>query len=570
MSMIDLGVILLFTILVVGCGLSFSSSGKNMKSFYSAGGALPWWMSGLSLFMSFFSAGTFVVWGSIAYSAGWVAVMIQWTMCIAGLIVGCLIAPRWRQANVLTAAQFIKERVGLRVQKIYTAIFLTIATFSTGAFLYPIGKMVEVSTGISLSAVIIGIGLLILLYTAVGGLWAVIVTDILQFVVLTAAVIIVVPLALDRVDGFSGFIQGAPEGFFNLTNEEYSWGFLFAFGLYNLFFIAGNWAYVQRYTCVEKTRDAKKVGWLFSILYLVSPLVWMIAPMIYRTINPELGGNADEGAYLLMCKEVLPMGMLGLMLGGMIFATSSSINSALNITSGVITNDVFKVIYPNSEQKTLVRFGRIITVLLGLITISIALLVPYMGGVVEVVMTLAALTGGALYLPPVWLLFSKYQTGKSILITSGLSLTINLVFKFVTPTLFGLSLGRAEEMLLGVLGPVVILSLFEIKGRLTGRVSASYEAYQQIVKQKAEQESQEAPAPAMAAEKSDNHRGIMVIGLGVTSIGAIMLGLAIIASHGQYVVGIVALITTLIGAAITLNGRSNAKRVKQQVGFDQA
>ena len=118
MNAIDISVIILFTILVVGCGLSFSSSGKNMKSFFSAGGALPWWMSGLSLFMSFFSAGTFVVWGSIAYKHGWVAVTIQWTMCLAGIIIGFFIAPKWQKTRVLTAAEFIKDRLGLKVQKV--------------------------------------------------------------------------------------------------------------------------------------------------------------------------------------------------------------------------------------------------------------------------------------------------------------------------------------------------------------------------------------------------------------------------------------------------------------------
>ena len=97
MSNIDIAVILIFTLLVFICGMSFSKAGKNMKSYFAAGGALPWWMSGLSLFMSFFSAGTFVVWGSIAYSSGWVAVTIQWTMCIAGVIIGFFIAPKWQK-----------------------------------------------------------------------------------------------------------------------------------------------------------------------------------------------------------------------------------------------------------------------------------------------------------------------------------------------------------------------------------------------------------------------------------------------------------------------------------------
>src|SRR5680860_647978 len=136
MHNLDIAVIVVFTLLVFMCGLSFSKSGKNMKSFFAAGGALPWWMSGLSLFMSFFSAGTFVVWGSIAYNSGWVAISIQWTMCIAGLIIGLFIAPKWQKTKSLTVAEFITDRLGYNTQKIYTYLFLLISVFTTGAFLY--------------------------------------------------------------------------------------------------------------------------------------------------------------------------------------------------------------------------------------------------------------------------------------------------------------------------------------------------------------------------------------------------------------------------------------------------
>ena len=379
MHNIDITVLIIFTLLIFACGLSFSKSGKNMKSFFAAGGALPWWMSGLSLFMSFFSAGTFVVWGSIAYTSGWVAITIQWSMCIAGLVIGFFIAPKWQKTKSLTVAEFITDRLGYNTQKIYTYLFLLISVFTTGAFLYPVAKIVEVSTGIPIYTSIIVLGTLILIYTAVGGLWAVIVTDVLQFVVLTAAILIVVPLSLNKVGGMSNFISKAPENFFTMVNEEYSWTFIVAFGLYNLLFISGNLANVQRYTSVSYPKDAKKVGWLFGGLYLFSPLIWMLPPMIYRVLNPELTGLADEGAYLLMCKEVLPVGMLGLMLGGMVFATSSSVNTTLNISAGVFSNDIYRHFRPNSSGDTLVKVGRISTIALGLITIVIALLVPVMG-----------------------------------------------------------------------------------------------------------------------------------------------------------------------------------------------
>lgn len=561
MGIIDLSVIGIFTLLVLGCGMSFSNAGKNMKSFFSAGGALPWWMSGLSLYMSFFSSGTFVVWGSIAYTEGWVAITIQWTMCLAGFIIGFYIAPRWQKTRVVTAAEFIRIRLGGRYQKIYASIFLAISVLSTGAFLYPVAKLLEVSTGAPLAATIVVLGIIILAYTAVGGLWAVIVTDILQFVVLAAAVIIVVPLSLDMIGGIGNFVEKAPEGFFNLVNDEYTWAFIFAFGLYNLFFIAGNWAYVQRYTSVGSEKDAKKVGWLFGGLYTISPVIWMLAPMIYRAMQPDLQGLSDEGAYLLMCKEVLPVGMMGLMLGGMIFATSSSINTSLNIAAGVITNDVFKQLKPNASQAQLVKVGRIATILLGFITIVVALLVPKLGGIVEVVMSLAALTGGALFLPPIWLLFSKYQTGQSILTTSLVTLALNGFFKFVTPALFEFSLTRAQEMMLGVLAPVVLLSVFEIILRSRGKEAEQYQNYLRVRDEKAKQD---ATAEVQEEATSENKKGVRVIGTGIAATGTIMLGLSFVADKGVLIVALMGGFILLVGGLILFKSRP-IKVVNQEV-----
>ncbi len=93
MTQLDYITIIIFVIGVIAAGTFFSSTGASMKGFFAGGGNVPWWISGLSLFMGFFSAGTFVVWGSIAYSQGVVAITIQLTMAAAGLAVGTLVAP---------------------------------------------------------------------------------------------------------------------------------------------------------------------------------------------------------------------------------------------------------------------------------------------------------------------------------------------------------------------------------------------------------------------------------------------------------------------------------------------
>ena len=538
--------------------MSFRRQKANLKTYFAAGGAMPWSISSLSLFMSFFSAGTFVVWGSIAYEYGMVAISIQLTMCLGGLLVGYLIAPAWRKTGSLTAAEFIRNRLGKKTQQFYTYLVLFISLGYTGAFLYPVARIINVSTGWSITGSIIGLGLLIILYTAAGGLWAVVITDVLQFVVLTAAVLIVVPLALERVGGFTSFAETVPSDFFHLTNGEYTWTFLLAFSIYNGIFIGGNWAYVQRYTSVKDAKSARKVGYLFSLLYLVSPFLWMIPPMLYRAIGSDLSGLENEGAYLLMCEAVLPAGMIGLMLGGMIFATASSVNTTLNLASAIFTNDLFKIFKPQASEKQVMSVARMATVIFGLGTIGVALLVPAAGGIVEVVLSIGAVTGCSLYGPPIWALFSKRHTAVSILACTLMSLAINLFFKFGSPLLFDLSLDRSGEMLIGALLPFSLLAAYEVYAWTRHKISDEYVSY---IQKKQNQTADQLLEDTMQSEK-ENSFGLKVLSYTLSAIGLLVGMLGVIANSNEWLVAGMGLLIIVAGQLIGC--RQKTKTIKSE------
>ena len=541
MSEIDYIVIIVFSVVIVLAGLAFRNRGSDMKSYFAAGGAVPWSISGLSLFMSFFSAGTFVVWGSIAYELGWVAITIQMAMCLGGFLVAYIMAPAWRKTNSLTAAEFVRDRLGDRTQKFYTYLILILSLAYTGAFLYPVAKIVNVSTGFPITTCVILLGLLILLYTVVGGLWAVIITDVLQFVILTAAVFIVVILSVKSVGGFNSFVERVPENFFDWTSGEYSWWFIAAFAVYNTIFIGGNWAYVQRYTSVKDVKSAKKVGLTFGWLYLLSPFIWMLPPMIYRVLNPSLSGLENEGAYLLICKEVLPIGMLGLMLGGMIFATASSVNTTLNLAASVITNDIYKVMKPNASLKKTMQIAKLSTVLFGIGTIIVALLVPAAGGIVNVVLSIGAVTGCSLYGPPIWALFSKRHSGKSILNITVISLLINIGFKFLAETLLGNPLSRSNEMLLGALLPLCLLGGYELYAKLQNIISDDYIKYSKRVK---------GDEVIEISGTEQNTFGFKVLAITLAVVGALVMILGIISEDSKILVLSVGFIIILIAFCI--------------------
>lgn len=547
MSTLDYMVIVLFTTMILVVGVAFSGSGRNMKSYFAAGGSLPWWLSGLSLFMSFFSAGTFVVWGSIAYEHGWVSITLQWMMALSGFIIGYFIAPKWRQTNSLTVGEFLGRKFNPSLKKLYGYIFLVLSFVTTGAFLYPVAKIFNVSTGFSIEWSILILGLLIIIYTAAGGLWAVIITDVLQFVILFAAVVIVVPLALQKIGGFAFLINQSPEGFFAITSGEYSFGFLVAFTFYNTFFIGGNWAYVQRYTSVATPGEARKVGLLFGSLYLISPVLWMLPPMIFRVADGSLTGLENEGAFLLMCKAVLPEGLLGLMLGGMIFATASSVNTTLNMSAAVFTNDIYRKIQKQAKQSTIMKIARLSTVVFGVITIGVALAVPHLGGIVEVVLTVGAITGAPLFGPPIWALFSDRQTPFSIIATTLFSLAINLFLKFIAPQLLNLSLNRAWEMLTGVFIPVIILMAFEAYYRAFKSRMHPFPAVGEI-------QDTRLTETVKADTRNQNMFAIKVLAAGLLSTGFLIGVLGILATSGRVFVLVVGMAIFLAGGFLIAKG----------------
>lgn len=542
-TVIDTSVIIVFSLFIMLVGFSFSRTGRNLKSFFAAGESVPWFIGGLSLFMSFFSAGTFVAWGSIAYKYGWVAITIQWTMCIGGLVTGLYLAPRWKATGNLTAAEFIRERLGVEVQKIYIYIFMVVSLLIKGSVLYSVARLVSASLGLPLMPSTVVLGLFMIAYTAVGGLWAVMVTDILQFVILTAAILIIIPLAFDASGGVQHFLHFSPEGFFSVVNGEYTWGFILAFALYHVFYIGGNWTFVQRYTSVDVPRSASKVAYLFAGLYIISPVLWMLPPMLYKSINPGLQGLETENAYLMMCQHVLPAGLMGLILTGMYFSTSASANTALNVVSAVFTNDIYKgSINPNASDKKLMSVARISSWFFGLGMIGIALIVPYIGGIVEFTLSIGAVTGGPLLAPPIWALFSKRLTGKATLYITGVSLATNLVFKIIIPLAGGPGLSRANEMLLGVVLPFIMLALYEVYAYSKGFTSNEYIQLKTLKAQRRETVREKDEKEELEIKKQ-NKFGLKVIAFSLSFIALLLFGLCFFSGKSA---GLVAGIATVI------------------------
>jgi SSS family solute:Na+ symporter len=445
---------------------------SNHQEMFSAGRSSPWWASGLSGFMTMFSAGTFVVWGGIAYEHGFVAVAINTCYGIAALLAGYLVAGKWNALGVATPAEFVQLRFGKTGLHFFTWTMLIKRILGVSVSLYALAVLLVALVPLDLTFAIILFGSIVVLYTMQGGLWAVLMTDVLQFIVLTVVVLMVAVLMICGTD-FTGFTGRVPAHFFDPVTAKYGWFFLVGWVTINFFIIGAEWAFVQRYLAVRSPRDAKKSAYLFGVMYLVTPLFWMLPPLLYRG---QAEGVDKEQAYILASQSVLPPGMLGLMFAAMFSATASMVSSQLNVFAGVLTNDFYRPFFnPRASESTLVRTGRIFTALLGALLVIAAILVPRLGGAEKLIISINSLLVVPLFAPTLWGLFSRKIGIRDMIIVALTSFFVGLSLRFgiaanpwltESNPLWPLASFLSEhtqniEVIIGVLLPITLLIAFE-------------------------------------------------------------------------------------------------------------
>lgn len=467
----------------VGVGLSVKV--KNSKDLFTAGEQSPWWAAGLSGFMTMFSAGTFVVWGGLAYRLGIVAVVINLTYGIAAILVGLFLAGRWKRLGVATPAQFIELRYGRAALHFYIWSMMLYRMVGVGVSLYSLAVLVvplmplddshvfsDPSTGhLSRTWAILIFGTIVVTYTMVGGLWAVLMTDVLQFIVLNLSVLFMVPLILEETGGIRGFIANAPPSFFQPTADDYTWFFMAGWCAIHFFMIGAEWAFAQRYICVPSEKDARKSAFLFGALYLVSPILWLLPPLAWREIHPipATATPADvnalaEQAYILACRHVLPSGMIGLMIAAMFSATASTVSSQLNVFASVLTEDIYAKRRPSKTDADLLWVGRAFSFVLGAAVIGVAIAVPLLGGAEKVIIAMTSLVVTPLLAPAVWGMLNGTVGQSAVWCTAAVCIGVGSLVEFGWHDRLVAS-GKALEILTGVVLPIAVLTVISMLSR---------------------------------------------------------------------------------------------------------
>ncbi len=478
MGFLDFSTVLLYVAGLFAISTLAARRNTNHKEMFAANRSSPWWASGLSGFMTVFSAGTFVVWGGIAYELGMVAVVINLTYGVAALLVGYFVAGYWNKMGVDTPAEYVNLRFGKAGLNFFTWTMLLKRVMGVSVSLYALGVLLTAKSAdgqaiipISVESAIILFGVIVVLYTMQGGLWAVLMTDVLQFIVLTVVVFIVAVLMTMDVGSFANFQANTPSGFMLPTGGKYTWFFLLGWTTINFFSFGAEWAFVQRFIAVKTPKDARKSTYLFGVMYLITPLFWMLPPLLYRS---QVEGVAKEQAYILAAQSVLPDGLLGLMVAAMFSATASMVSSQLNVFAGVLTNDFYRpLINPKATEKKLVFTGRFFTALIGILLTMMAILVPYLGGAEDLITTINGMLVVPLLAPTLWGVFSKKIGIRHMLIVALTSFGIGMFLRFGLPWLTQegdalwfvtetvLNNKKMVELFNGVLLPVCLLGFFE-------------------------------------------------------------------------------------------------------------
>ncbi len=396
----DYAVVASFFAVMISVGVFFGRRQKSTAQFFGGGKQVPWWLSGISFYMCSFSALAFVMYSALAYKYGWLPVTISW-LSVPAVLLGCtLFAARWRRAAETSPLEYIERRYGNGMRQGLMWLGLPVRILDDSFKLLAIGTVVGTGMGFPLHGAIIASGLIILSYTFLGGLWAALVADFIQFFVLLLPIVVLPFLCFAKVGGVGAFIEKAPPGFFAWTADKYTWTYMLLFFLILFSNLATSWSMVQRYYSTRSEKDARKVGYFVSVLLVIGPPIFYLPAMASRLFLPALSNGQMNQVYALICKDVLPAGFMGLVIAAMFSATMSTLAGDYNAAASVLTNDFYKrMIAPDASPKRQMVAARLATALVGTLVIGITFVMQSAQGANDLFDVTNKMFG--IFLPPV-------------------------------------------------------------------------------------------------------------------------------------------------------------------------
>ena len=381
LNILDYAVVAAFFISMIGVGVYYARRQRGSAAYFGGDKSVPWYLAGVSYYMGSFSALAFVMYSALGYKYGWLPVTLSWLNVPVVLFVTYFMAARWRRAAQASPLEFLEVRFTNRMRQALVWLGLPMRILDGALKLLAIGTVVGVGMGFPVETAIVVSGVVIVFYTFLGGLKAALVADFIQFFVLLAIVVLLPVFCLQRVGGLGNFVANAPDGFFSLFVGKYTWLYVLVFFYAQFLELSTSWSLVQRLYSTRSDRDAKKAGWLVMILLFVGPPLFFFPAMAAREFLPGVADADLNGVYALVCRSVLPAGLMGLVVAAMFSATMSTLAGFYNAISSVVTNDFYvRMLNPGASERRQMVVARLTTFLVGALVIGFTFVMRYAQG----------------------------------------------------------------------------------------------------------------------------------------------------------------------------------------------
>jgi len=397
-------------------GLVFKKMNKSTSDYFRGGGSMLWWLVGATTFMSFISAVTYTGAAGKAYETGTFVFTVYMANGLGFFISFLYFSKRFRQTRVVTAIEVVRERFGKVNEQFFTWLVVPFGVIHGGVWLYGLGIIVSTVFGVSMEMTVLAVGITVLIISLIGGSWAVIASDFMQLMIMVPVAIILAFLSIKHVGGFSGFFEKLPTSQYNwseLADPNIVWLWFIA-SFCKQFFSVNNTNDGYRFLAVKDSDQARKASLMASILFFTVTIIWFIPPMVASIVFPDLsqveslaplGDKAIDGVYLAMGIELLPVGMIGIMICAIFAATMSSMDSTLNRNAGIFVRNFYKpILRKSASDKELLRVSMITTVILGGLVILSAIFFSELEGInlFDINMRLGAMISLPFMIPLTW------------------------------------------------------------------------------------------------------------------------------------------------------------------------
>jgi SSS family solute:Na+ symporter len=374
----DLLFIAVYFIILFGIAWWAALREKQVSSdYFLASRDVAWFAVGASLFASNIGSEHLVGLAGTGAGSGLAVGHFEWLACLILLLLGWLFVPYYLKSGVYTMPEFLEKRYNSASRTYFTWVsVIGYVLTKISVTLYAGGIVIRAVTGWNFYTAAIVLIVVTGLYTIFGGLRAVVYTEVLQAIVLILGSITLMAIGLSRVGGFSGLEAKVPEGFFSMwkpsNHPDFPWtGIIFGAPILGIWYWCTDQHIVQRVLAAKNIKEAR-TGTIFAGYLKILPVFIFVLPGIVAVaLFPELH-NSPDSAYPTLVTRLLPAGIKGLVLAGMLAALMSSLASAFNACSTLLTWDVYRKMRPAASERQLVRVGRIsaaVMVVLGLLWI---------------------------------------------------------------------------------------------------------------------------------------------------------------------------------------------------------